>query len=116
MLIFSYKRLIYRQTPSEFFFIFYKAGWAGTGLIQCLSGYQLIDGVLNIRRYFKERNAEKFINIPMLLRHAGSFGLYLVTTLIMCFFMIWYTYFPDPVTWNTYVTSKIYYEIGSIIS
>lgn len=40
----------------------------------------LIIGVLNIRAFFKRKNATDFINTGMLLRHAGAFGLYLVCT------------------------------------
>lgn len=102
-----------QQVPSHAFLLFYKISWAGIGLIQCLSGYQLIKGIMTIRNFFKRKNAVKFINTGMLLRHASCFGLYLGTTMVMVSFQLWYSFNLHPGTFKIYVESKIYYELGA---
>lgn len=40
----------------------------------------LIVGVIWVRQFFRDQNADDFINSSMLKRHAVSFGLYLMST------------------------------------
>lgn len=48
------------------------------GFCEIVSGVILISSILDIRRFFKERNDEAYIDLPSLLRHALCFGLYLL--------------------------------------
>lgn len=57
-------------------------GWDLVGFCQITSGIILVIGVLNINRFFTERNAKDFINTAMLLRHASAFGLYLFSVFL----------------------------------
>lgn len=47
-----------------------------------ISGVILVVGVTRIRMFFKEREAEDFLDTKMLWRHALSFGLYLMSTVL----------------------------------
>lgn len=52
------------------------------GICAIISGVMLVAGVIKIRKFFKEKEAEDSINLPMLIRHAVAFGLYLVSSCI----------------------------------
>lgn len=43
-----------------------------------------MQGVVSINRFFKESGAQDTLNSNMLLLHAGAFGLYLVTAVMIC--------------------------------
>jgi hypothetical protein len=58
-----------------------------TGFIQIITGIVLVSSVFRIKRIFRERNAENYINSGMLLRHASAFGLYLVAAVV--YFSFW---------------------------
>jgi hypothetical protein len=50
------------------------------GTLATISGVLLIKGVARIRRFFKEKEAEDFLNTELLWQHAAAFGLYLFST------------------------------------
>lgn len=59
-------------------------------LCSIISGFILIKSVMNIKKFFKEHNAENFINLPVLMRHAAAFGLYLIGTSVMGIVGVWF--------------------------
>lgn len=73
------------------------------GLLQTLSGYLMVTGVLAIRRFFQERNATNFINIKMLVRHAISFGLYLISTVADYGTFAIYIVWPNDQTFDAFM-------------
>jgi hypothetical protein len=63
-----------------------------------ISGYILVVSVLRVKNFFKERNAEDFINTPMLLRHGIAFGLYLLGTILSGVSLVFVNLNPDSVS------------------
>jgi hypothetical protein len=51
-------------------------------LLWCISGAILVRSVYQIRDFFKRQNAEDFINTKMLIKHALTFGTFLIMSLI----------------------------------
>lgn len=45
-----------------------------------ISGLMLMVGVYRIHTFFKEEDAGERVNLPMLIRHASAFGLFLLST------------------------------------
>mgnify|MGYP003353146145 CR=1 FL=1 len=83
-----------------------------TRLCAITSGVILVNGVLSIRRFFKEKNATDFINTAMLLRHGLAFGLYLVCTSASAIMLLFVNLNPlNPV----YFTNFLYVFIADLI-
>ena len=83
---------------------------------QILLGVILINSVLKIRRFFKERNDEGYIDTAALSRHAACFGSY---TLLYTFYnlsFIVYANFPNLITWTIFMFSNIIYLYGNLFS
>jgi len=87
------------------------------GFCQIVSGLVLVTGVVKIRNFFKKQGAENFINTPMLMRHAASFGLYLVTTVVFFISFSLMALSPyDLFFWNLLNLVAIFYYVGQLIS
>jgi hypothetical protein len=86
------------------------------GLLQCFSGYIMVKSVLSIRKFFKERNATNFINIPMLMRHSVAFVLYLLSTLADYGTFAIFLAFPNDYTFNLFMTAQDFWVIGGFVS
>jgi hypothetical protein len=87
------------------------------GIMQIYSGIILVKSVLDIRRYFVEREATSYINTGMLLRHALTFGIYLTTTAAYNVSFALYTFTPNSTQMYTIVSIVgLVYIFGGIIS
>jgi hypothetical protein len=73
--------------------------------------------VLAIRRFFKDNNAILFINVGMLMRHAVSFGLYLLTTVAFYVAFTAYALFPESdEVFGVLNLTAIFYYSGQLLS
>jgi hypothetical protein len=75
--------------------------------------------VLNIRNYFRKNDAEDYINTGMLLRHALSFGLYLLAIVVFFVVFCFYSFQTPPLTpfWvKTKAWTAFFCEIGSFVA
>lgn len=90
-----YLAVFVRREPIKHFtaILKYIATYA-TAFCGIVSGVILVRGVIQIRRFFKERDATDFINLPMLTRHAAAFGLYLLSTTLWAFATMLRNMFP----------------------
>lgn len=96
---------------------FVAISWDGVGLFQCISGFQLITSVVQIRNFFRERNDEEYINTGMLLRHSGAFALFMLTDLLRFITFTFFVLHPfDPTTLKVYLLAKVFWIFGSAIS
>lgn len=68
------------------------------GILQCVLGYILVRSVVDIRRYFIDKNAADFINTRMLIKHAVAFGIFLLAIIFFLCANIVVTFFPNPTT------------------
>lgn len=60
-----------------------------------ISGYILVSSVIDVKNFFKERDAEDFINTPMLLRHGIAFSLYLIGTTVTAITLMFVNIYPE---------------------
>lgn len=67
----------------------------GTRLVAIIAGVILLQCIMRIRNYFRDRNAVDFINTGMLLRHASAFGLYLFGTTASSVALMFVNLYPD---------------------
>lgn len=102
--------------PSDFEKRMIDLSWDFTGVSQVISGIMLVYGVLSIRSFFKKRNAEDFINTGMLLRHAGAFGLYMLSAGMYYGTHTIYSFNPNTVTWNIFLLGGVFGFLGSLIA
>jgi hypothetical protein len=88
-------QFVEKQKPPQWLPLFVTSSYAFVGMLLVVSGIILIKSVIKIRSFFKAQNASEYIDVPMLIRHSVSFGLYLVT--IVCFFTVFsiYSFFPN---------------------
>lgn len=113
---FRTKVLLNGGTLSSFMQVMVPVSFDLAGLCEVVSGVMLIQTVLKIRRYFKERNAEGFINTAALIRHAICFGLYLLT--IVAYFGTYtlFTFKNTAFTYNFFVIAYLFWATGSTVS
>ena len=64
-------------------------------ICQVASGVILVRGILRIRRFFREQDAEDYINTAMLLRHGIAFSLYLFGTSLTAISLVFFNIWPD---------------------
>ena len=81
-------------------------------LCAIISGVLLIWAVFKIRRFFKVHSATDFIDVPMLLRHAFAFGLYLLSTTAYAIMVMLGNLYPESLT---IYNIKGYVGIGDVI-
>lgn len=76
----------------------------------------LVRGVWKIKRFFRENNAEDYIDTAMLWRHALSFGLYLVSNVAFFSMLALFSFFPDnrQVDNAFYITQTIYTFVSTL--
>jgi hypothetical protein len=87
------------------------------GLSQLISGVLLVASVLKIRAFFKRQQAEHFINVGMLVRHAACFGLFLITTIGYFGAFAMFSSHPGvKFYWDAFCWSHIFYYSGSMMS
>lgn len=77
-----YKGLVLNEQPPSWVAQLLTGSYIVSGIMMTISGVILIVSVIKIRNYFKSKGCEDYINTGMLLRHALSFGLYLLGTII----------------------------------
>jgi Na+/melibiose symporter-like transporter len=88
-----------------------------TYVLQVVSGVILVLGVLSTNRFFKESGAQDTLNINMLLLHAGAFGLYLITAVLICLGSAATIMFPfNQMVLVSYEWTLVAVNIGSFIS
>jgi hypothetical protein len=76
----------------------------------------MVKSVFSIRKFFKERNASKFINIPMLVRHSVAFVMYLFSTVADYGTFAIYTVFPSDYTFNMFIIATNFWVVGGFVS
>jgi len=90
------------------------------GILAIISGFYLVKGVLQIRRFLVEHSTEVTVNTLSMILHAGSFGLYLVADVVQLVFYAMYIWKSEkdkslePPT--HYVWAEIFWVIGQFIS
>jgi len=80
--------------PTDELSIFASTSYVCTGASQTLSGVMLVSSVLKIKKFFRENNAEDYINTAMLWRHALSFGLFLASSVMFFSMLCLFSWFP----------------------
>ena len=78
-------------------------------MLQIITGIILCINVRTIHRYFRNRESTDYIDSDMLMRHAWSFGLYLVFTVTFMICNILSMFSPpsvDLISYNLYVLSQ----------
>ena len=80
-----------QENLTSFLLVYKTSATFWVRICELLSGYILIRGILRIRNYFKEQDADDFIDTKMLLRHALSFSLYLIGTSCTAISLVFYT-------------------------
>ena len=86
------------------------------GILQIISGVQLIRGVNRIHQYFKDKQGQIRVNTNILLLHAGAFGLYLLSDVVVYSAYSLYVWVPTDFTWEIYGYASIFYVSASFLS
>ena len=73
-----------------------------------ISGVMLVAGVIKIRNFFKKENAEDFIDLPMLTKHAVAFGLYLLSCTLWTAAVVAVNIKESNLTWAIYYDVSIF--------
>jgi hypothetical protein len=111
-----YLKSILGEKPPEWLSICYNTGIEAIGIVQVISGVIMFKSVIEIRRFFINKNAANHINTSMLIRHASAFLLYIVTTLGHFTAASLWAYNPVPSQYVWVAVSGIFFNIGSFIS
>lgn len=92
-------------------------GWDLCGVSEISSGYILVRSVWRIRSFFKNNNAEDWINLNELIRHATAFGIYMISSIIRyTTHELWARYPDSGVALGTFLIGTLLWVIGSMIA
>jgi hypothetical protein len=115
--IFRVNTQLKHTVPSKFFkFVVIPVSFDLIGLCQVISGVILVQSVIQIRKFFKDRNDESYIDTASLCRHATCFGLYLLFVVIYYTTFTIYTLNPTAANFARFTWVTMFYMTGNLIS
>lgn len=79
---FRKSQLIDRKPPTKLNALILDIGWDLCGVSEISSGIILVQNVWNIKQFFIDQDAEDYINLSELLKHAAAFSLYMFSSMI----------------------------------
>jgi hypothetical protein len=92
--VFRTINMIKHKKPGRFLKIMIPISFDLPGFCSIVSGIILVCSVMKIRRFFKKRNDEEYIDLRALCRHASCFVFYLVGAIIFYTAYNIYTFSP----------------------
>lgn len=102
------------KNVSTSFKVFYVLANDGTGFMQIVSGFFLVVGIMVIRQWFFDRQAQAVINNKVLCLHALAFGIYLFSVIIYYLAVTLQTFFPGMTGFRNY--SLAFYLLCNLLS
>lgn len=107
---------IKKEQPGPFVSWMFNASWNFVGFCSIISGIILVQSVVKIRRFFKERGDEGYINTKVLCQHATCFGSYLVACVFYYAAHSVYTMYPTSFYFYIFTWTSTAYLLGNVFS
>jgi len=108
---------LHGKQPEKWLSLFTTISFEATGAVQVISGIILVKGVWKIKTFFKENNAEDFLDISTLWRHALTFGIFLVSCVLFYVMFGLFSFFPfNKQIYVAFDIVKTFYVIASGVS